>query len=163
MNYRNKTTGAISTQGEIRQANKNRSFPRVWSEDVCELLDIEPILAAPKPTATALQTVIPNGVVQDTLGNWVEAWVVVDAFSDTTDEDGVTTTKADKEAAYTASESAKVAVSVRATRDALIAATDYYALTDVMMGSTVTTYRQALRDVPDQSGFPNTITWPTKP
>lgn len=25
------------------------------------------------------------------------------------------------------------------------------------------TYRQALRDVPAQEGFPNTITWPTQP
>ena len=25
------------------------------------------------------------------------------------------------------------------------------------------TYRQALRDIPTQSGFPETITWPTKP
>lgn len=56
-----------------------------------------------------------------------------------------------------------VEASVRTQRDALIAATDYYALTDVTMGSTVTAYRQALRDVPDQSGFPNTITWPTAP
>jgi len=163
MNYRNKTTGAISTQGEIRQANKHRSFPRVWDADVCTLLDIDPILAAPKPSTTSLQAVNANGSVQDGLGNWVEAWSVVDAFSDTTNDEGVTTSKADNEAAYTASESAKVAVSVRVTRDALIAATDYYALTDVTMGSTVTAYRQALRDVPDQSGFPNTITWPTKP
>jgi hypothetical protein len=26
-----------------------------------------------------------------------------------------------------------------------------------------TNYRQALLDVPEQEGFPNTITWPTKP
>ena len=26
-----------------------------------------------------------------------------------------------------------------------------------------TDYRQALRDIPAQEGFPNTITWPTKP
>ena len=163
MNYRNKTTGAISTQGEIRQANKNRSFPRVWNADVCELLDIEPILASPKPTATALQTVTPNGVVQDALGNWVEAWTVVDSFSETTDEDGVVTSKSDKEAAYTASESAKLADSARKQRDSLISDTDYYALTDVTMGSGMTIYRQALRDISSQDGFPNEITWPTKP
>jgi hypothetical protein len=27
----------------------------------------------------------------------------------------------------------------------------------------VTTYRQALRDVPDQDGFPFDVVWPTKP
>jgi len=163
MNYRNKTTGAISTQGTIRQANKHRSFPRVWDADVCTLLDIDPILAAPKPSKTPLQAVNANGTVQDSLGNWVEAWVVVDAFSDTTDKDGVVTTKADNEAAYLAGLDAIAAASVRAERDALIKATDFYALSDVVMTTAMTTYRQALRAVPEQSGFPNTITWPTAP
>ena len=163
MNYRNKTTGSISTQGEIRQANKHRSFPRVWDADVCTLLDVDPILAAPKPSTTSLQAVNANGAVQDALGNWVEAWSVVDAFSDTTDEDGVTTTKADNEAAYTASLDANAATSVRAERDALIKATDFYALSDVVMTTEMTAYRQALRAIPEQAGFPNTITWPTAP
>jgi hypothetical protein len=163
MNYRNKTTGAISTQGEIRQANKHRSFPRVWNAGVCALLDIDPILAAPKPSSTSLQAVNANGAVQDALGNWVESWAVVDAFSDTTDEDGVVTTKADNEAAYTASLDANAAASVRAERDALITATDFYALSDVVMTTEMTNYRQALRAIPEQAGFPNTITWPTAP
>jgi len=163
MNYRNKTTGSISTQGEIRQANKHRSFPRVWDADVCTLLDIDPILATPKPSTTSLQAVNANGTVQDALGNWVEAWVVVDAFSDTTDDEGVTTTKADNEAAYLAGLDANAAASVRVERDTLLASTDYYALTDVTMNSAVTTYRQALRDITDQAGFPTTITWPTAP
>ena len=163
MNYRNKTTGAISTQGEIRQANKHRSFPRVWDADVCTLLDIDPILAAPKPSSTSLQAVNANGAVQDSLGNWVEAWSVVDAFSDTTNDEGVTTSKADNEAAYTASLDATAAASVRAERDALIKATDFYALSDVVIATEMTTYRQALRDISSQAGFPNTITWPTVP
>ena len=162
MNYRNKTTGAISTQGEIRQANKHRSFPRVWDSEVCVLLDIDPILGSPHPSTTALQTVAGNGAVQDSLGNWVEAWSVVDAFSDTTDEDGVTTSKADNEAAYTASLDATAAASVRAERDALIKATDFYALSDVVMTTEMTNYRQALRAVPEQAGFPHTIVWPTE-
>jgi len=161
MNYRNKTTGAISTQGEIRQANKHRSFPRVWDADVCTLLDIDPILAAPKPSTTSLQAVNANGAVQDGLGNWVEAWVVVDAFSDTTNDEGVTTSKADNEAAYTAALAATAAAGVRTQRDALITATDFYALSDVVMTTEMTAYRQALRAIPEQEGFPNTITWPT--
>ena len=163
MNYRNKTTGAISTQGEIRQANKHRSFPRVWDADVCTLLDIDPILASPKPSTTSLQAVNANGAVQDTLGNWVEAWSVVDAFSDTTNDEGVTTSKADNEAAYTASLDATAAASVRAERDALIKATDFYALSDVVIATEMTTYRQALRDITTPAGFPNEITWPVAP
>ena len=36
-------------------------------------------------------------------------------------------------------------------------------LSDVTMSSDWATYRQALRDVPSQSGFPHDITWPEKP
>ena len=49
---------------------------------------------------------------------------------------------------------------VRAERDAKLAATDWTASTDVTMTAEMTAYRQALRDVPAQSGFPNTIDWP---
>jgi len=161
MNYRNKTTAAVSTQGEIRRANANTSFPRVWDADVCTHLNIDPVLAAPQPSHTALQQVNSVAPVQDANNNWVEGWSVVDAFADTT-VDGVTTTKAEHEAAYTASELAKVAANAREKRDALLAATDFYALSDVTMSAEMTAYRAALRDVPTQSDFP-TVTWPTAP
>ena len=163
MNYRNKTTAEVSTQGELRRANANTSFPRVWDADVCTHLNIDPVLAAPQPSHTALQRVNSVAPVQDANDNWVEGWEVVDAFADTTDDDGVTTTKAEHEAAYTASELAKVAADARVTRDALLAATDFYALSDVVMTSDMTTYRSDLRDISDQENFPSAITWPTAP
>jgi hypothetical protein len=53
--------------------------------------------------------------------------------------------------------------SAREIRNNLLSETDFYGLSDGTMSSEMTTYRQALRDLPDQAGFPNTITWPTKP
>ncbi|OUV22554.1 MAG: hypothetical protein CBC55_04035, partial [Gammaproteobacteria bacterium TMED95] len=41
--------------------------------------------------------------------------------------------------------------------------TDFYALSDVTMSDEMTTYRTALRNVPQQEGFPSSITWPVKP
>tara|TARA_R100000664_G_scaffold16186_1_gene24909 strand:- start:3530 stop:4003 length:474 start_codon:yes stop_codon:yes gene_type:complete len=58
---------------------------------------------------------------------------------------------------------AEKAVSERATRNQLLAETDWTANSDVTMSDGMTTYRQALRDVPAQEGFPLDITWPTKP
>jgi hypothetical protein len=52
---------------------------------------------------------------------------------------------------------------VRNHRDQLLQATDWQALSDNTMGEAMTTYRQALRDVPDQGGFPFSVVWPTKP
>ena len=162
MNYRNKTTAAVSTQGELRRANANTSFPKVWDADVCTHLNIDPVLAAPQPSHTALQRVNSIAPVQDANNNWVEGWEVVDMFADTT-VDGVTTTKSAHESAHTASLVAAEAATARTTRDALLTATDFYALSDVTMSSAMATYRTALRNVPAQSEFPATISWPTAP
>ena len=51
----------------------------------------------------------------------------------------------------------------RFKRNDLLAETDWRASSDVTISDEWRTYRQALRDVPSQAGFPNTITWPTKP
>jgi len=51
---------------------------------------------------------------------------------------------------------------VRAQRDALLAASDYMALADRITDDW-RTYRQSLRDVPAQSGFPTNVTWPVEP
>jgi len=56
---------------------------------------------------------------------------------------------------------AALAIKVRRKRDELIAATDWTGNSDVTMTSAMTTYRTALRNVPAQAGFPNSITWPT--
>ena len=54
-------------------------------------------------------------------------------------------------------------VLVRNKRDSLLAATDWTANSDVTMSNEMRTYRQALRDVPSQAGFPDDVTWPVKP
>jgi len=52
---------------------------------------------------------------------------------------------------------------IRQQRNLKLEATDWHALSDVTMSAEMATYRQALRDIPSQAGFPNTITWPTEP
>lgn len=52
---------------------------------------------------------------------------------------------------------------IRSERDRLIAMTDWWATSDRTMTAEETSYRQALRDVPSQAGFPADVTWPTKP
>ncbi len=68
-----------------------------------------------------------------------------------------------EEAAWAAEANDRKAKKERDKRTALLAETDHFALSDVTMTDAMRTYRQALRDVPQQSEFPNTITWPTKP
>jgi hypothetical protein len=57
----------------------------------------------------------------------------------------------------------ELATDARETRDDLLKQTDWRASSDLTLSSEWSTYRQALRDVPQQEGFPSTINWPTKP
>ena len=162
--YRERTTGEVKSQGEWRAAFPQMALPRVWGANVCDAMNIDPVLASPAATVGAYQYSARDGVEQDANGNWVEKYVARDMFADTT-EDGVTTTKAEHEAAYQATLDANTATANRATRDATLAETDFYALSDVTMSSEMTTYRQALRDITTHENWPNLedSDWPTKP
>ena len=163
--YRNRTTGEVKTQGQWRSANPNMSLPRVWKAATLDALDLDPVLRSPAATVGDYQVSVRDGVEQDANGNWVEKYVARDMFADTTDEDGVTTTKAEHEAAYQARLDADKAEANRTERNKRLAETDYFALTDVTMDAAMTTYRQQLRDITDHANWPNLNDddWPTKP
>ena len=55
------------------------------------------------------------------------------------------------------------AKTVRATRDTKLSETDWRFRSDMTPSQAWKDYCQALRDVPLQSGFPWTITWPDEP
>ena len=60
-----------------------------------------------------------------------------------------------------------LATKIRMQRNNLLKQTDYLMMSDYPIESDrlakVKIYRQALRDIPEQAGFPRTITWPDKP
>jgi hypothetical protein len=60
-----------------------------------------------------------------------------------------------------------LAASIRAERDRRIAACDYLMIPDYPLSpesrAAWEAYRQALRDVPSQDGFPNAVVWPEPP
>ena len=60
-----------------------------------------------------------------------------------------------------------LATKIRMQRNNLLKQTDYLMMSDYPIESDrlakVKIYRQALRDIPEQSGFPRSITWPEKP
>ena len=61
---------------------------------------------------------------------------------------------------------ARAQANLRSKRDALLAATDFYALSDVTMSDDMKTYRQELRDLPsgkDTVAKCDDAVFPTKP
>jgi hypothetical protein len=62
-------------------------------------------------------------------------------------------------------ETVTLPMTIRQQRNALLTASDWTQAGDVPQATKDlwATYRQALRDVPQQAGFPTNVTWPQKP
>ena len=76
------------------------------------------------------------------------------------------TVRDNEEAAWANAAPARALATLRARRNQLLAETDFYGNSDVTMSDDMTTYRQALRDLPagkDTVDKCNNATWPTKP
>ena len=76
------------------------------------------------------------------------------------------TARDNEEAAWANAAPARALATLRARRNRLLAETDFYGNSDVTMSDDMTTYRQALRDLPagkDTVDKCENATWPTKP
>ena len=76
------------------------------------------------------------------------------------------TARDNEEAAYANAAPARALATLRARRNQLLAETDFWGNSDMTMSDDMTTYRQALRDLPagkDTVDKCNNATWPTKP
>jgi len=76
------------------------------------------------------------------------------------------TARDNEETAWANAAPARALADMRSRRNQLLAETDFYALSDVTLSDDMTTYRQALRDLPagkDTVAKVNNATWPTKP
>lgn len=133
--------------GKLRRDNKNISFPKVIPDSILSDYGVYSVVTAERPD---FNVDTQNGSInsQATLidGQWTYEWTVTD-----------------KSAEELQAVSDRNAASARAKRDALLAETDWWALSDNTMTQAQTDYRQALRDITAQDGFPNDITWPEKP
>jgi len=165
MEIRNRSTGAVTTVAAFKATKPNTSFPKPISENCLNGHGYDVVLNGPAATVTAPYGVSTRNGVEQIDGKWYTKFVAGPVFTDTTDSDGNAVTAAENEAAYKAKVDADAAAAVRSTRDKRLTECDWTQADDspLKAASAWTTYRQALRDVPTQSGFPHTVTWPTKP
>ena len=98
-------------------------------------------------------------------GKWYTKYILGPVFTDTPATDTTPAkTAAENEAAYRATRDAEQATSVRTNRTKLLADSDWTQIADSTADKTAwATYRQALRDITAQAGFPWTIVWPNDP
>jgi len=162
---RNKTTGDVISTSQFKGLYPNTSFPKPMTVEVYESFGYDTVLNGAAATVTAPYERSQESGVEEIDGKWFTKFVVGPVFTEYTDSEGEVQTVDAQTTAYRAKIDADAAVRVRGDRDKKLTDCDWTQTNDspVKSESKWTTYRQALRDVPTQSGFPHTVTWPTKP
>ena len=165
MQVRIRETGQVMYESEFRAYQKANGGPswETTTTEVLEALGADVVFEGAQATGGTVYQYSQAQGVEQIEGKWYTKYVLGPTFIDTV-ENGVTTTALQHETAYKASKDAEQAKSVRATRDANLAECDWTQVADAPVDKAVwATYRQALRDVTAQTGFPWTITWPDAP
>ena len=166
MQIRIKTTGAVMYEAEFRaytKANGGPSWDRTTTE-VLEALGADVVFEGAQATGGTVYQYSQASGVEQIDGKWYTKYILGPVFVDTTDDTGNVTTAIEHETAYKASKDVEQAKSVRASRDEKLKDCDWTQVADAPVDKAVwATYRQALRDVTTQTGFPWTITWPDEP
>ena len=152
--------GQVMYEAEFRAYTKANGGPS-WdttTTEVLEALGADVVFEGPQATGGTVYQYSQASGVEQIDGKWYTKYVLGPVFIDGE------TTAAEQEVAYKASKDAEQAKNVRASRDAKLAECDWTQVADAPVDKAVwATYRQALRDVTTQSGFPWTITWPVEP
>jgi hypothetical protein len=140
------------TLGDLRRDNPNTSFPKKIGDAILASYGIYHVMPETQPEYDSLvQTLVrdpePHNnetAVNEETGETYKTgrWVI-----------GYTVNNKPQDQAET---------NVRNKRDRLLSDTDWMALSDNTMSTEMATYRQALRDITSQEGFPYSVTWPTK-
>ena len=166
MEIRVRSTGAVMYESEWKTYMKQttgKNFGRL-DEATLDTYGSDIVFEGPQATGGTVYQYSQRSGVEQIDGKWYSKYILGPVFTDTV-EDGVTTTAAENEAAYKARKDAEQATSVRAARDTKLAESDWTQARDVTLANDADwqTYRQALRDVPTQEGFPWSVTWPEQP
>ena len=162
MEVRVRSTGAVMLEDQLRRWLLETGGPSygTLTPEVMEAIGVDPVFEGAQATGgTVYQYSMRQGVEQQADGKWYSKYVLGPIFVD--NEDG---TAAQQEAAYKAQKDAEQAVIVRADRNKKLSDCDWTQLADAPVDDLAwATYRQALRDIPNQEGFPWNVTWPTEP
>lgn len=124
----------------LKRDNPNVSFPERITGAILASYDMYEMVDADKPTHDSWSQEVVKGPIKYTGGRYTQTWEAVDRPDDA------------------------LAAQARHQRNKLLEDTDHTQLPDVSKDKQAWAgYRQALRDISKQPGFPKNIEWPTPP
>lgn len=160
MQVRIRETGAVMYIDEFRAYQHTHGGPS-WgttTEEILNSLGADVVFEGPQATGGTVYQYSQASGVEQIDGKWYTKYILGPVFTDGE------TTAAEQEAAYKAIKDAEQASAVRKNRGEKLADCDWTQVADAPVDKAVwATYRQALRDVTSQEGFPWTVNWPSKP
>ena len=166
MQIRIRESGQVMYEAEFRAYTKANGGPswETTTTEVLEALGADVVFEGAQATGGTVYQYSQASGVEQIDGKWYTKYVLGPVFTDTTDETGNVTTASQHEAAYKAMKDAEQAATVRNQRTEKLKDCDWTQIADSTADKTAwATYRQALRDITSQAGFPWTITWPDAP
>jgi hypothetical protein len=164
MEIRLRSTGEVMLEDQFRRYQKENGGP-TWdrtTDEVLEALGADVVFEGPQASGGTVYQYSMRSGVEEVNGKWYTKYILGPVFANTEDATAI-----EQETGYKAQKDAEFAKAARDSRDKLLADCDWVVVKALESGQTVpaawATYRQALRDLPQQIGFPVTIDWPVKP
>jgi hypothetical protein len=151
MEIRIRETGAVMYESEFRALHPNTSLPQQLDAQTLDALGADPVLEGPQASPTRYQVAFRDGV-EEINGQWFTKYSVADI-----DAEGIAAVDEAQATAMRNERTKRLAETVDTVN-----AIRWAAMSDEQQ-TAWTNYRNALLDVPEQSGFPFDINWPTAP
>lgn len=154
--------------GQFRRDNPQTSFPKVIPDEIMRRYGVYPVAELPKPDFDPLvQTLKRDAMPHKEVIRLKTEEDATDPVTGEVDQAQVGQPIYGNEwlVGYTVENRPQDQAedAVRNQRNRLLADTDWMALSDNTMTPAWASYRQALRDIPTQEGFPYSVIWPAKP
>ena len=131
------------TLGQLRRDNPQTSFPKLIPDDLLASYDVYPYTRPAVPEYDSLSHRLTDGAFEKVDGAWSLPYVVEQQPQEQAERN------------------------IRSRRDGLLQDTDWIVIKSYERGENIPAqwelYRQALRDITAQAGFPYSVEWPTKP
>ena len=128
------------TLNDLRREHSHTSFPKTISEETLAKYGVYSVTLLTQPNYDYLvQSPVLSTVPYLDVDSWKLSYTVEDQPQEIAEEN------------------------IRNKRNQLLDDTDWMATSDNTLSAEMTSYRQALRDITSQTGFPYSVEWPVKP
>jgi hypothetical protein len=167
MELRVRATGQVMYESEFRQYLKDNNGPsyETLTPEIMAELGVDPVFEGPQATPTNVYEYSQRqGVELKADGKWYTKYVLGPLFYPYTNSEGGEVTVEEQRSAWMAMKDAEQAQAIRQQRNQKLTESDWTQVADAPVDKAAwATYRQALRDITAQEGFPHNVVWPTRP